>query len=50
MAKEKEGAAEERATGAVAPRVKWDAAGMKVTNEPEANKLLHYAYRDGWTL
>ena len=28
MVKEKEGAAEERATGAVAPRVKWDATGM----------------------
>jgi hypothetical protein len=28
MPKEKEGAAEERATGAVAPKVKWDTTGM----------------------
>jgi predicted dehydrogenase len=30
--------------------LKWNAADMKVTNEPAANELLHYAYRDGWTL
>jgi predicted dehydrogenase len=28
----------------------WDSANLKVTNEPEANALLHYKYRDGWTL
>jgi len=31
-------------------RLEWDAAAMKVTNEPEANALLHYAYRPGWEL
>ncbi|MCY3022250.1 MAG: Gfo/Idh/MocA family oxidoreductase [Planctomycetota bacterium] len=28
----------------------WDSASMKITNEPEANKYLHYEYRKGWTL
>ncbi|MBU6400157.1 MAG: Gfo/Idh/MocA family oxidoreductase [Verrucomicrobia bacterium] len=28
----------------------WDSANLKVTNEPDANKLLHYQYRPGWTL
>jgi predicted dehydrogenase len=28
----------------------WDSAGMKVTNVPEANELLHYKYRPGWSL
>jgi predicted dehydrogenase len=28
----------------------WDAANLKVTNCPEANGLLHYEYRKGWTL
>ncbi len=31
MAKEKEGAAEERTTGAAVPRVKWDAASMSTS-------------------
>jgi hypothetical protein len=31
-------------------RLLWDAANLKVTNVPEANELLHYTYRDGWTL
>jgi len=28
----------------------WDAANFKITNVPEANDLLHYEYRKGWTL
>lgn len=28
----------------------WDAPNLKVTNVPEANALLHYRYRDGWSL
>jgi len=31
-------------------RLEWDAENLRVTNAPEANELLHYAYRDGWTL
>ncbi len=31
-------------------RLHWDSENMKITNEPKANELLHYAYRDGWTL
>lgn len=28
----------------------WDSAAMKITNEPEANALLHYEYRPGWSV
>jgi predicted dehydrogenase len=28
----------------------WDAANLKVTNSPEATALLHYPYRQGWSL
>jgi predicted dehydrogenase len=28
----------------------WDGPAMKVTNDKEANKLLHREYRKGWTL
>ncbi|HEV2392640.1 MAG TPA: Gfo/Idh/MocA family oxidoreductase [Verrucomicrobiae bacterium] len=28
----------------------WDSADFKITNDPDANKLLHYEYRKGWTL
>jgi len=28
----------------------WDAANLKVTNVDEANALLHYKYRNGWSL
>jgi predicted dehydrogenase len=28
----------------------WDAKEMKVTNLSEANELLHYKYREGWSL
>jgi len=31
-------------------KLHWDSASMKVTNLPEANELLHYQYRTGWTL
>jgi predicted dehydrogenase len=31
-------------------RLLWDAAQLKVTNVPEANKLLHYDYRPSWRL
>lgn len=28
----------------------WDSKALKVTNLPDANKHIHYKYRDGWTL
>ena len=28
----------------------WDAENFRVTNSDEANKLLHYQYREGWSL
>lgn len=28
----------------------WDAEAMKITNVPDANALLHYEYRSGWSL
>jgi predicted dehydrogenase len=28
----------------------WDSESMKITNDPDANKLLHYDYRAGWSL
>ncbi len=28
----------------------WDSANMKFTNDPDANRLLHYEYRKGWSL
>jgi predicted dehydrogenase len=31
-------------------RLDWDSKNLKVTNLPEANKYLHYEYRQGWTL
>jgi hypothetical protein len=31
-------------------RLLWDAAGMKVTNAPEANRYLVREYRSGWEL
>jgi predicted dehydrogenase len=30
--------------------LEWDAANLKVTNLPEADKLIHPPFRDGWTL
>jgi hypothetical protein len=28
----------------------WDGPAMKVTNDKDANKLLHREYRQGWSL
>ena len=28
----------------------WDSENMKVINLPEANRYLHYPYRQGWAL
>jgi hypothetical protein len=28
----------------------WDSKNLKVTNLPEANKYIHYQYREGWTM
>jgi predicted dehydrogenase len=28
----------------------WDSANLRIANLEEANALLHYKYRDGWTL
>jgi predicted dehydrogenase len=28
----------------------WDSENMKITNDPDANKFLHYEYRKGWSL
>lgn len=28
----------------------WDSENLKFTNDPDANKLLHYEYRKGWSL
>ena len=28
----------------------WDPVNFKVTNSTEATELLHYRYREGWTL
>jgi hypothetical protein len=31
-------------------RIEWDAATEHITNNEEANKLLHYDYRGRWKL
>jgi len=31
-------------------RLVWDSANLKVTNDAEANRFLHYEYRKGWEL
>lgn len=31
-------------------RIEWDAANMKITNVPDANKFVSREYRQGWTL
>lgn len=31
-------------------KLRWDSANLKVPNLPEAEALLHYDYRPGWTL
>ena len=28
----------------------WDSAKLTVTNDPDANRFLHYQYRQGWEL
>lgn len=30
--------------------LEWDAAAMKITNKPDANRLLTKRYRDGWKI
>lgn len=34
----------------VQSKLEWDAASLKATNCPEANKLIRRDYREGWTL
>ncbi|PYJ03468.1 MAG: oxidoreductase [Verrucomicrobia bacterium] len=29
-------------------RLDWDSGNLKVTNDPDANRFLHYEYRKGW--
>jgi predicted dehydrogenase len=31
-------------------KLTWDSENLKFTNDPDANKLLHYEYRKGWSL
>jgi predicted dehydrogenase len=31
-------------------KLSWDTENLKITNDPDANKLLHYEYREGWSL
>ena len=31
-------------------KLEWDSANLKITNDPEANRFLHYQYRKGWEL
>lgn len=31
-------------------KLQWDAANLKAVNCPEADRLIHKAYREGWTL
>ncbi|HCN83190.1 MAG TPA: oxidoreductase [Sphingobacteriaceae bacterium] len=30
--------------------LEWDSENLKITNNDEANKLIHFNYREGWTL
>ncbi len=34
----------------IGQKLLWDSTRLRVTNVPEANGLLHYDYREGWTL
>jgi len=38
------------ATLMLGTELQWDGPRMNFPNHPEANRLLHYRYRDGWTL
>ncbi len=31
-------------------KLTWDSEKLKITNDPDANHLLHYEYRKGWSL
>ena len=31
-------------------KLMWDSEKLKITNDPDANHLLHYEYRKGWSL
>ena len=31
-------------------RLEWDSKNLKITNDAEANRFLHYEYRQGWEL
>jgi len=31
-------------------KIEWDAANLRVTNAPEAERIIHRAYRKGWAL
>jgi hypothetical protein len=31
-------------------RLDWDGERMQVTNDPEANRFVHRAYREGFSL
>jgi predicted dehydrogenase len=31
-------------------KLAWDSQNLKFTNDPDANKYLHYEYRKGWSL
>lgn len=31
-------------------KIEWDAANMRITNLPEANRLIHPPYREGWEM
>ena len=31
-------------------RLEWDSTNERVLNSPEANQLLHYEYREPWSL
>ena len=31
-------------------KIVWDSENLKITNDPDANKFLHYEYRKGWSL
>jgi len=30
--------------------IEWDSRTMTVTNDKKANELVHFPYRDGWSL